>query len=943
MRRRILLCLALGLLSACRGDDATRPIVTDASSPANSISDGNHCAVPGFGCAKGNPDFFFLPPMAGNPVGSPNWTAGAFNGSLAPVVDICELKATTEQQVRDGAPCADAPAAYKVALTLGAADVHDEQYQVNWGVPTAPAIFYRIAVRVGGTTLGWSDVETAANASKLKNVTTGEFVPLVDGRTLPIKFRIEQYALCEIPGVGPCATKTIEAITALTEPVTVSTSLAPNAPPSGVTFGIAPAPAAPKTASARTAATAATATSEPHTVTVSSCTGFRERDITDLPTFGPCVRIAIDPALTEPLPTPAVVFSCEVSDKTVVSGLVDGAQAERIALHQLTGAGADQKLQALPHEHPDCPPSSYSATGTLHGVFASLAHGQLRAAAKQMAALVSPKPLYAARRFIDLGGGGGTHFLDDLALSGMAARAPGAAVGSGARTQAAAAATAGVYSSGDFQFALPAKFQVDATPDVAGTPGSLFNVQVKVTDLGGAPVRNARVRFAADQGGTVDNAVVDHTGADGLASVAWTIGSAQGIYHLTASGRGIAGTNVNGPRGGSEVVDPFQPLQTHWGDGSDSDSPALVGNGSMVVSATTLGSISGSVVEDVDGTAVAGATVTVGSATATTAADGTFSIPGVAGGTYSVMATAATFVAATREGIVIAAGANTALEAIRLVLQTGSIAGTVVNAFDHSPIAGATVSTGSSSATTSGDGSFQIGGVVPGTYDVTATATNYVSATTTGVVVTGGNATSAGALNLAPVATGSDIRVVLDWDGCSSSSPPGTGPCDLDSHLTGPDTSGTRFHVFFGDPTFSDAASAATLDIDQTNGRGPETITLSRQLAGGVYHYYVHNYSVFSNYNDPVPFPQSGARVRVFSGATLLATYDVPTTESGEVWDVFSLNGTTITPINHLANFDPFNPAARRPGVAAAAGAASSQNDLKRIADDLARTPKRPR
>ena len=75
MRRRVLLCLALVSVSACNGDDATRPKLGPASSPSTLIFDGNH--------SGGNPDFFFLPPLVRDPKtlpgGAPNplWNAGA--------------------------------------------------------------------------------------------------------------------------------------------------------------------------------------------------------------------------------------------------------------------------------------------------------------------------------------------------------------------------------------------------------------------------------------------------------------------------------------------------------------------------------------------------------------------------------------------------------------------------------------------------------------------------------------------------------------------------------------------------------------------------------------------------------------------------------------------------------------------------------------------------
>src|SRR5690349_17819789 len=92
MRRRVLLCLTLITVSACNGDKVATP---SSNPPTKAISDGAHEAKIG----PNNPDFFFLPPMVANPSGSANWDAGAFNASLKPTVDVCDLPAKSETDV----------------------------------------------------------------------------------------------------------------------------------------------------------------------------------------------------------------------------------------------------------------------------------------------------------------------------------------------------------------------------------------------------------------------------------------------------------------------------------------------------------------------------------------------------------------------------------------------------------------------------------------------------------------------------------------------------------------------------------------------------------------------------------------------------------------------------------------------------------------------------
>jgi hypothetical protein len=261
----------------------------------------------------------------------------------------------------------------------------------------------------------------------------------------------------------------------------------------------------------------------------------------------------------------------------------------------------------------------------------------------------------------------------------------------------------------------------------------------------------------------------------------------------------------------------------------------------------------------------------------------------------------------------------------------GTIVGVVRNAFTGIAISGATITAGSHSATTASTGAYTIADVPAGTYDVTASAPDYVTGRRTGVVVRSGETTALDPILLAPAVTGDNIRIVLDWLGT---------PRDLDSHLGGPTAAGDRFHVFFGSPSFSDDVSAASLDRDDTDGFGPETITLTRRSSAGVYQYYVHNWS------QEGPLTASGARVRVFRGSTELASFNVPTSGSGIYWQVFNLTGETITPVNELRPSPPPSPSAlvalsNLPGDSSTSALTTAiVDDLPMIARDVANNPK---
>src|SRR6185369_2627971 len=134
-------------------------------------------------------------------------------------------------------------------------------------------------------------------------------------------------------------------------------------------------------------------------------------------------------------------------------------QEKRITMHQLDEDPIThvQTVHALPHA-PGCP--QVGAQATVKGFINALAHKNWSKAGKELAGLLSPRPLYARR--IDQGGGGEQ-----------------------------------VADFSDFQFALPVKGQISAGQNqgvVAGNPAAT-NPKVLVTDLGNLPVSGVTVKF----------------------------------------------------------------------------------------------------------------------------------------------------------------------------------------------------------------------------------------------------------------------------------------------------------------------------------------------------------------------------------------------------------------------------------------------------------------
>jgi hypothetical protein len=177
--------LAIGIavgLAACRENTPVQPRQTGTIQAL--IVDGAH---------SGNPNFFFLPPLVPDPSGSPNFNPTTFNPNLSPFVEVCQL--TADPRLFPTADCVSGGPIFGPArMSL---DLTDQLYQLNWDTGASALVatnFYRIIVRgaPGGTQLGSLDVDPVLGG--VKNLRTGDVVAFQDGRTLPIKVRIQNGA-----------------------------------------------------------------------------------------------------------------------------------------------------------------------------------------------------------------------------------------------------------------------------------------------------------------------------------------------------------------------------------------------------------------------------------------------------------------------------------------------------------------------------------------------------------------------------------------------------------------------------------------------------------------------------------------------------------------------------------------------------------------------------
>ncbi|MCC6244195.1 MAG: carboxypeptidase regulatory-like domain-containing protein [Gemmatimonadaceae bacterium] len=326
---------------------------------------------------------------------------------------------------------------------------------------------------------------------------------------------------------------------------------------------------------------------------------------------------------------------------------------------------------------------------------------------------------------------------------------------------------------------------------------------------------------------------------------------------------------------------------------------------------SNLGRFTGVVRSAITNNPIAGASIsirTAGTSTqvdvVTTGADGSYRSNPLPAGSYDLHHSAAGYNNSPLFSRTLVGGADTPETSLPVVLMVptgtanGNLTGTVRDATTNAVIASATVeirngggnTTGAALASTvsAANGTYSFTNLPAGIYTVRATKATYAEGSV--------NATISQATQTAPVLfmspTGSNPfvwRVVLSW---------GTTPSDLDSHLTGPLAgSGSRFHVYFSSRGSLTASPFAYLDVDETNGNGPETITIAQQIAG-VYRYYVHRWSSSGE------IKTSNARVDLYQGNTLVRQF-YPPQQDGIYWTVFELSGSTITTINAINSTVP--------------------------------------
>jgi len=535
MMRRARLPLAVvafAFLISCQSDNLTRSI----DGPMYAVSDGAH---------DGNPDFFFLSPLFQNPSNDPNYEPAAFNGALRPAVEICELGAPAPDLTRE---CIAGPPIKRFAPGTVNVSTADQLYHVNWNTDESNlnvTKFYRIEVLVGPTLLGFADIDPVTSGKDLKNVQTGEYIGLVDGKTLPIKFRIESGALCSTDGT-PCASETIT--------LAQGGGIELVVPGEDFHFDVR-------------AGTQATSNGQPVTevtFNLETCDGI---DV-DLPKVGECLRVT---ALYDAAGT-ALNLSLPILISMCSYGVIDEGQQELLTLHQQDG----DLIRALPHAQPNC-----DVIGARTAESSNVAARGLSWLRDLAVKAFTPQKLYASTRtaVLHLGGGGETNRLGATCTPPASAKLP---VGMALAECTPAVAPVTPFPSGgrtisDFQFALPAMMDYMDPDDASRSApaGTSLSTAVKVTDWNGAAVQGAVITFTQTTVGD-PNIFVATSNADGVAQVSWTIGA--GANTLVASGRGVAAQN-NYP---DATVRPFMPDIFSGAP----QTPVILGTGEITFQAT---------------------------------------------------------------------------------------------------------------------------------------------------------------------------------------------------------------------------------------------------------------------------------------------------------------------------------------------------------------------
>ena len=221
----------------------------------------------------------------------------------------------------------------------------------------------------------------------------------------------------------------------------------------------------------------------------------------------------------------------------------------------------------------------------------------------------------------------------------------------------------------------------------------------------------------------------------------------------------------------------------------------------------------------------------------------------------------------------------------------GLVHGVVSDATDPSvKLAGVQVTAQGQSTTTDAQGKYTLQ-LMPGTHTLTFEKDGYIRTTAEVSITQGGDVQRD--CSMSRELSSNEFRVVLTW---------GSTPSDLDSHLRGASALGREYHVYFSDKMPSAANNEAQLDVDDTDGHGPETTTFT-VTNNNTYVFYVKDFTNRDTIR-ATGLQNSSAKVEVYSGNEQIAVYTVPSAR-GRYWEVFRIENGTLRTINQIVDSEP--------------------------------------
>lgn len=327
----------------------------------------------------------------------------------------------------------------------------------------------------------------------------------------------------------------------------------------------------------------------------------------------------------------------------------------------------------------------------------------------------------------------------------------------------------------------------------------------------------------------------------------------------------------------------------------DGSTPPLAGSG---------GWVEGMIKDASTQNPIASATVSVNGSTYSvfTDGEGKYKLERPAG-TYTLTIAKTNYHSTSFSNVVVRAGETNPLDAVLFIESTrtgdGIAAGIIKNAFTGNAEDNVQLNFRSGLNTRQGTIVKNTATNASGNYSVTLPTGYYTAeAIKSGFVTAYFNLISIGSIttgnqnfSITPVVAGDAYRIVLTW---------AETPADLDSHLTGPNTTGARFHVWYDNKNYSGGSTSAKLDVDDTTSYGPETITLTNPVANEIYRYSVHNYTDRSDSINTRLSNISRAKVTLYRGSTLVREFTVPPGQTGTIWTVFELENNSIRLVNRV-------------------------------------------